>query len=142
MIFVQSYEISNFFKKTVIFYEGNAKFLGYILEVRLPNGRLVVWIHTPLRHGGQSAVSPPCLTEVKQKGFFMSDTISVNTAYSLMFKSYPEVVGISDICKMLNIGRNKAYQLVNSGILKRIPCSREIRVAKITVINYVLQSAQ
>lgn len=72
----------------------------------------------------------------------MSNTISVNTAYSLMFKSYPEVVGIVDICKMLNIGKNKAYQLVNSGILKRIPCSREIRVAKITVINYVLQSAQ
>ncbi len=72
----------------------------------------------------------------------MSDKISVNTAYRLMFRSYPEVVGIGDICKMLNIGRNKAYQLVNSGILKRIPCSREIKVAKIIIINYVLQSAQ
>ena len=72
----------------------------------------------------------------------MSDTISVNTAYSMMFRNYPEIVGITDICKMLNIGINKAYQLVNSGVLKRIPCSREIKVAKITVINYVLQSAQ
>ncbi|MDE7365328.1 MAG: helix-turn-helix domain-containing protein [Ruminococcus sp.] len=72
----------------------------------------------------------------------MSNTISMNMAYNLMFKSYPEVVGIDDICKMLNIGRNKAYQLVNSGILKRIPCSREIKIAKITVINYVLQSTQ
>ncbi len=72
----------------------------------------------------------------------MSNTISVNTAYSLMFKGYPAVVGIADLRKMLNIGKSKAYQLVNSGILKRIPCSREIRVAKITVINYVLQSAQ
>lgn len=72
----------------------------------------------------------------------MSNTISMNMAYNLMFKSYLEVVGIDDICKMLNIGRNKAYQLVNSGILKRIPCSREIKVAKITVINYVLQSTQ
>ncbi|MDE6679162.1 MAG: helix-turn-helix domain-containing protein [Ruminococcus sp.] len=72
----------------------------------------------------------------------MSDEISINTAYSLMFRNYPEVVGITDICKMLNIGRNKAYQLVKNGFLKQIPCSREIKVAKITVINYVLQSAQ
>lgn len=76
------------------------------------------------------------------KGLFMSDTISVNTAYSLMFRNYPEIVGITDICKMLNIGRNKAYQLVKSGVLKQIPCGRAIKVAKITVIDYVLQSAQ
>lgn len=34
MIFMQSYEVSNFFKKTAIFYEGNAKFFGYILEAQ------------------------------------------------------------------------------------------------------------
>ena len=72
----------------------------------------------------------------------MSDKISVNTAYSLMFSNYPEIVGINDICKMLNIGRTKAYQLVKSGVLKQIPCGRAIKVAKITVIDYVLQSAQ
>lgn len=139
---MQSYEISNFFKKTAIFYEGNAKFFGYILEAQTSEWQTgCLDTHTSVAWRTKSAVSPPCFREFKER-IFMSNTISVNTAYSLMFKSYPEVVGISDICKMLNIGKNKAYQLVNSGILKRIPCSREIKVAKITVINYVLQSAQ
>ncbi len=72
----------------------------------------------------------------------MMNTISTQTAYKLMFSSYSEIVGINDLCKMLNIGRTKAYQLVNNGVLKRIPCSREIKIAKVTVIDFVLQSTQ
>lgn len=72
----------------------------------------------------------------------MANTISVQTAYRVMFNSYPEIVGIGDLCKMLNIGKTKAYQLVGDGTLKRIPCGREIKLAKVTVIDYVLQIAQ
>lgn len=72
----------------------------------------------------------------------MINSISTNTAYRVMFRAYPEIVGIKEICNMLNISRTKAYQLVGDGKLQRIPCGREIKVAKITIINYVLQGAQ
>lgn len=48
---------------------------------------------------------------------------SVNACKS-MFTEYPDVVGIKEVCKMLGIGRDKAYQLVNTGELMKIPCSR------------------
>lgn len=72
----------------------------------------------------------------------MANTISAKTAYLVMFRAYPEIVGIKEICSMLNISKTKAYQLVSDGTLQRIPCGREIKVAKVTVINYVLQGVQ
>lgn len=57
-------------------------------------------------------------------------------------KEYPDIVGVQEICKMLGIGETKAYRMINDGTLRRIPCSRTHKVAKITVIDYVLQCAQ
>ena len=59
-----------------------------------------------------------------------------------LFRNYPEIVGTKDICKMLNVNEKRVYELVHSGKIPRIPCSRTILVAKIFVIKYVLQSAQ
>ena len=63
-------------------------------------------------------------------------------AYKTLFREYPDVVSIKDVASMLNIGIKKAYSLVNDGTLKSIPCGKTIKVAKITVINYVLQYAK
>ena len=60
-------------------------------------------------------------------------------ACETMFAEYPDVVGIEEIRKMLGIGREKAYSLVKSGELKRIPCSRSIKVPKVSVIDYLLR---
>ena len=51
-------------------------------------------------------------------------------------------MGIDDLCKMLNIGKRKAYAMVKEGIIPKIPGSRTIKIAKISVIEYVLQNAQ
>ena len=63
---------------------------------------------------------------------------SVNACKS-MFTEYPDVVGIKEVCKMLGIDRDKAYQLVNTGELMKIPCSRSIKVPKLSVIEYILR---
>ena len=70
------------------------------------------------------------------------DTIEKSALYEYLYKEYPEIVGTEDICKMLNINKKRTYQLIHSGKIPRIPCSRTILVAKVFVINYVLQSAQ
>ena len=69
-------------------------------------------------------------------------------------KSIAEVESLEEECdfcvyddirdKLIARGINKkrAYQLIHSGKIPRIPCSRTILVAKVFVINYVLQSAQ
>ena len=70
------------------------------------------------------------------------DTIEKSALYEYLYKEYPDIVGTEDICKMLNINKKRAYQLIHSGKIPRIPCSKTILVAKVFVINYVLQSAQ
>lgn len=67
---------------------------------------------------------------------------SSKNAYRAMFKQYPDVVDVKQVCEMLNLSRTKVYELIKNGEIKRIPCGRIIKVAKVTVIDFVLQSAQ
>ena len=39
---------------------------------------------------------------------------------SRMFHRHPDVVTVEQLCKMLNIGRNTAYSLLQSGQLKSV----------------------
>ena len=55
-----------------------------------------------------------------------------------MFEDYKDVVTVSDLAKMLNIGRNNAYELVRSGIIPNVRIGRQIRMTKQAVINYIL----
>lgn len=55
---------------------------------------------------------------------------------------YPEILEVKDLCEILGYGKKKIYQLVKEGQLKKIPCGRTIKVAKVTVIDFVLQCAQ
>ncbi len=59
-----------------------------------------------------------------------------------MFKQYPDVVNVEQVCEMLKLSRTKVYELIRNGDIRRIPCGRVIKVAKVTVIDFVLQSAQ
>ena len=72
----------------------------------------------------------------------MEEILSSETAYEPMFSDYPEILTVKDITKILGVHPNKVYELVKEGVLPKIPCCRYIKVAKIYVIKYVLQSAQ
>lgn len=70
----------------------------------------------------------------------MSKSIRTSSTYDAMFRDYPDVVDIKDICRMLGIGKNKAYSLVKADEIKAIPCSKKIKVPKIAVIDYLLRN--
>lgn len=72
----------------------------------------------------------------------MEEILSSETAYEPMFSDYPEIVTVKVISKMLGLHPNKVYELIKEGVLPKIPCCRHIKVAQISVIKYVLQSAQ
>ena len=67
---------------------------------------------------------------------------SSGTNYVQMYKKYPDVVSMQQVCEMLNIGRNYAYRLIRSGKLKRMDDCRIIRVTKNAVIEYAEQNPQ
>lgn len=62
--------------------------------------------------------------------------------YHTMFAEYPDIVGVDQLCEMLNLKYKTVCKFVREGKIPRMPDGRKIRVAKIEVINYVLQRAQ
>ena len=57
-----------------------------------------------------------------------------------MFNNYPDVVTVQDLCKMLNIGRNNAYELIRCGEIKSIKIGRQIRISKESIIEFIFKN--
>ena len=69
-------------------------------------------------------------------------SIMMDIAYQTMYRDYPDVVGVKDISKMLGISSKGVRRLVQENKLPCIPDNRTIRVAKLYVIDYVMQLTQ
>lgn len=54
-----------------------------------------------------------------------------------MFEAYPEIVTVSDLQEMLNIGRNTAYKLVKSGGIKAFYAGGKLRITKSEIIKFI-----
>jgi excisionase family DNA binding protein len=78
----------------------------------------------------------------KKEAHKSMDKSTAKTAYRTMFREYPDIVTVKEVCQMLGLGSKKVYRLIRSGEIQRIPCGRTIRIAKVAVIEYVLQSTQ
>ena len=59
-----------------------------------------------------------------------------------MFRKYPDVVMIPQVCEMLGVSRNYAYLLVKQVKLTRLDLGRIIRVTKSSVIELKEKSLQ
>ena len=54
-----------------------------------------------------------------------------------MFNEYSDVVTIDELCEMLRIGRNKAYELLRTGKIKAFRCGRLWIISKEAVVEFV-----
>ena len=54
-----------------------------------------------------------------------------------MFTNYPDVITIDQLCKMLGIGRAKAYKLLNSNVIKAKRIGKKFLIPKKAVIEFL-----
>lgn len=67
----------------------------------------------------------------------MNENLKEN--YSLMFTSYPDIVDITQMRKMLgSIGVTLAYKLLKERKIKSIKIGREYKIPKSYIIEYLL----
>ncbi|WP_455577697.1 helix-turn-helix domain-containing protein [Anaerosinus sp.] len=59
-----------------------------------------------------------------------------------MFEQYDDLVTVEDLTEMLNIGKNSAYKLLDSGELKCFRINRVWKIPKKSVSEYILQKSQ
>lgn len=58
------------------------------------------------------------------------------------FETMPLVLSVEDIADTLAIGRNKAYGLVNSGVIKALKIGQHYRVPRDEFIKFIKSGAQ
>ena len=54
-----------------------------------------------------------------------------------IFTTYPDIVKVKDLKKMLGIGRNLAYELIATNKIKSIKSGNLILIPKQNIINYL-----
>ena len=54
-----------------------------------------------------------------------------------MFNEYSDIVTIDELCEMLRIGKNKAYELLRNGEIKAFRCGRLWIISKTAVEQFV-----
>ena len=54
-----------------------------------------------------------------------------------MFNNYQDVVTITELAKMLKIGRNTAYELIRCCAIRSVKVGRQIRIPKQAVVDYI-----
>lgn len=57
-----------------------------------------------------------------------------------MFENYPDIVSVEQLQKMLNIGRNTAYKLINENYIKSIKIGKIYKIPKIYIEDYILEA--
>lgn len=66
---------------------------------------------------------------------------SARNDYFRMFRSYPDVVHVDELCEMLGgIGRTTAYALLKSGRIESVKMRRVYLIPKINVIHFLCKS--
>ena len=71
----------------------------------------------------------------------MSENIREN--YSLMFTTYPDIVDITQMRKMLGgIGVTLAYKLLKQRKIKSLKIGREYKIPKSCIIEYLLENKE
>lgn len=59
-------------------------------------------------------------------------------AYQSMFREYPDVVNVEQMCEMLGgMSTKTAYRLLRSGAVKSLQVGRRYRIPKIYIFEYL-----
>ena len=65
-----------------------------------------------------------------------------NSIFSDMFREYPDVVTIDQLMIMLNIGKNKAYELIKNKTIQTVRIGKKYIIPKIAVIQFLSNKIQ
>lgn len=58
------------------------------------------------------------------------------------FSSMPMVLTVNDVAETLAIGRNKAYTLVNTGVIKALKIGQHYRIPREALVDFIKNGAQ
>ena len=68
---------------------------------------------------------------------------NTRTLYTKMLKEYPDVLDIKQMCEILGgISTKTGYKMLHDNVIESIRIGRQFRVAKITLIDFIIKNNQ
>ena len=64
----------------------------------------------------------------------------MRTMKNVTFENYTDILTVKELCSLLKIGRNTAYDLIHSGAICHIRIKNQIRIPKAYVIDFIQKS--
>lgn len=55
-----------------------------------------------------------------------------------MFNQYEDLLNVEELCEILGIGKNVAYEILNTGEIKAFKTGRIWKIPKLAVEDYIL----
>ena len=68
----------------------------------------------------------------KEKG-----TFTINECYLMMFSEYEDIVTANEVAQMMRLPVKRVYRMFRSGEIKSFKDSRDLRTAKLWIIEYI-----
>lgn len=68
--------------------------------------------------------------------------MNVKELNDIMFKDFPDCVGVEQLGQMLGIKRTKTYELLRDGTIKSIKIGKDYKIPKYNVIAYLIGGEQ
>ena len=59
-----------------------------------------------------------------------------------MFSEYGDILSIEEVCTVLLIGRNRAYELLNTGVLRGFRLGRTWKIPKKSLESFIIQKCR
>ena len=67
----------------------------------------------------------------------MSATLTNKDAYRVVFKDYPDVVNVAQMCEMLDISEKTAYRLLQENRIDHFKVGRSYKIPKLHIFSYL-----
>ena len=68
--------------------------------------------------------------------------ISQEDMYQIMFREFPDVMNLKEVCKILGVSTKTGYKLIASGQLHALKVGRSYRVPKVYLFTYLCKDDQ
>lgn len=64
-----------------------------------------------------------------------------NEAYKYVFKDYPDVVGVSQMCEMLRISQKAGYKLLKERRIVHFKIGKTYKIPKLSLFNFLINKS-
>ena len=73
---------------------------------------------------------------------FSGRRISQEDMYQIMFREFPDVMTLKEVCKILGVSTKTGYKLIADGQLHALKVGRSYRVPKIYLYTYLCKGCE